>query len=311
MMRTTSAYLALALLAFSSGEASAKSPKKPAKDIHEIILKADSLVVRESPMKDAEILFKSNKRDDILSLSNSIDVVVPKPGKWFHCMCIGAPEITLYKHRKPILSLTNHHGRSIRSAIWDSDVEIANADKWIKWFDDRKISFVREEVEEAKAQAFQSSRDWDKWNDSMPVPLRSVYHISKNEIGLTSLEPLAKALEDGIPDQNLRILALLNWFGSGAGPWSGFPSYEEIAEKLLLRYDTKNLLSAVRSVNTSPAQTEGAARLFGGWAFSKERPNDLSQLDPALKAKFWDFTKNTQDKDKLGRAQRAFGLQAH
>ncbi len=109
-----------------------------------------------------------------------------------------------------------------------------------------------------------------------------------------------------MPDRGERVLALLEWFGSGSGPWSGFPSYESAAENLLLDYSTIDIISATRSNKLSPTQTEGAARLFAGWSFTRQRPEGLKELPEALKKELWFHSQNTKDKDKLRRARGAF-----
>lgn len=121
-----------------------------------------------------------------------------------------------------------------------------------------------------------------------------------------NLTPLREALAREIPDKNDRLLALFSWFGSGAGPWSGFPSYETVAEKLLLEYSTSELLDAIEGKGLTLAQTEGVARLFGGWDFSRRRPNDRQLLPTDLKAHLLEHSLTSSDQDKRHRALRAF-----
>jgi hypothetical protein len=100
---------------------------------------------------------------------------------------------------------------------------------------------------------------------------------------------------------------LLEWFGCGAGPWSSYPAYEVAAEELLLDYPTTRLVAALESAVLSPAQKEGAARLFASRPSRKAMvPPDLNCLSDSVKQMLWDHTKNTQDGDKIRRATRAF-----
>lgn len=140
----------------------------------------------------------------------------------------------------------------------------------------------------------------------MPSVLIPVWSDALRQFGSVEVVPLRAALERGLLDEGERILALLEWFGSGAGPWSGFPSYEEAAEELLLGYSTARIIKAMESTRLSPAQLEGAARLFAGWSFGKQRPQGLSELPDALRRILWRHVGDTQDKDKLDRATRAF-----
>ena len=93
----------------------------------------------------------------------------------------------------------------------------------------------------------------------------------------------------------------------GAGPWSGFPSYEEIAEKLLLEYPTPELIASAETETLTEPQLEGAARLFGGWPFGQSRPADSKALPAPLKKKLLDHSLKSTDEDKLLRARSAFG----
>jgi hypothetical protein len=121
-----------------------------------------------------------------------------------------------------------------------------------------------------------------------------------------NVAPLRAPLAKGIPNLHERIRALLTWFGSGAGPWSGFPGYEEVAEDLLLDYSTSDILAAMDEAPLTEAQTEGAARLFGGWTFSQKRPEDRKKLPANWKQTLLAHSLKSTNDDKRGRAERAF-----
>jgi len=92
------------------------------------------------------------------------------------------------------------------------------------------------------------------------------------------------------------------WFGSGAGPWSGFPGYEEIAEKLLRQYPTTELIRAVESRNLTNQELEGAARILGGWT---PIPDD-TPIPAELRRTLLDHCLKSSDQDKVERARKAF-----
>jgi hypothetical protein len=75
--------------------------------------------------------------------------------------------------------------------------------------------------------------------------------------------------------------ALLSWFGSGAGPWSGYPSYEGLAEGLLVRLG----LDVAREVTMRPpagpdieAVMRGAARLFSSWNLAAHQKSAVGDV---------------------------------
>jgi hypothetical protein len=272
-------------------------------DLRKILAEADRIVVKGSPRPDAWTLLESTEKKDLEELMESL--VLKTPTHWFHCMCDGTPAIYVYERGRQRLELTNHHGQSIRCSLWDSDVHISDPEKWLYWFDHRGIPGPRQEFENLRTQEKQAQRDRDKWLAAMPEPIRPVWSGSLGQFGSVNIAPLRASLERDIPDEGQRILVLLEWFGSGAGPWSGFPSYETAAEELLFGFSTASILASVGSAQLSPAQTEGAARFFAGWSFGRRRPEDLKRLPGALKRVLWHRTKDTQDKDKLHRAKRA------
>lgn len=273
-------------------------------DLRKILAEADKIVVKASPTRLSRILFESTDKKDLEDLWRSL--VLKPPTEWFHCMCDGTPALYVYESGRELAEITNHHGLSIRCSLWDSDVRITDTEKWLSWFDSRRISGPREEVETMRAHRAQSMQDWEKWLAGMPKALRTVWSNALAEFGSVDLDPLWTELERSMPGSVERILALLEWFGSGAGPWSGFPSYESAAENLLLGFSTVDLIAATQSTRLSPAQTEGAARLFAGWSFAQKRPEGLRELPDALKKNLWLHTQNTNDKDKFFRARGAF-----
>ena len=276
-------------------------------DLYNIFARASKIIVRRSPKEDAATLFESTDRKDLDDLQRSL--LLDPPTEPFHCMCIGSPALYLYGPDGERVELTNHHGLSVRCSLWTSDVRVNNSEKWVSWFDRRGMSGPRQEFEENCAQKERAKRDWDQWLTAMPKAIVPVWPYSLGKFSLADinldLTPLRAALEREVPNETSRILALLHWFGSGAGPWSGCPYYEEAAEKLLLGYPTARIVEAIQSSSVGPTQTEGAARLFGSWEFQEQRPGGLREIPDTLKEALWTHVKGTNDTDKL-RAARAF-----
>lgn len=273
-------------------------------DLDQVLARAVRVVVKSSPMEGAAILFESTDRQDLDDLRSSL--TLDPPGEWFHCMCNGSPALYVYQPNGELTLLTNHHGVTLRSSLWSSDVRISDPEKWLSWFDHRGIPGPRQEVEAAAVRAEASKAARARWRAAMPRAIVPGWSAAVNEWGSVDIAPLHKALERDIRSEQQRILALLEWFGSGAGPWSGFPAYEAAAEDLLLKYPTTAIVEAIEASSISPAQTEGAARLFGGWGFRRQRPAGLNELPQALKRRLWTHVKATEDQDKLDRARRAF-----
>ena len=298
----TLAFSAL-LVACNTADKKDERPVESAK-LAALIEQADKIVVSESPMKDAKVLFSSTAPKDIAEFNDALTVLPPKG--WFHCMCIGTPAVRLYRGDTELALVTNHHGRSIRCSLWTSDAMLKDPEKWLLWFDARKMAEPRKEVDDMAARAKQGEVSYARWLGAMPKSVRPLWaRATRNETS-PNVKPLRSAIAKEFPDMRERVLTLFTWFGSGDGPWSGFPSYETAAEELLLDIPTADLIAAVETDNLTVAQLEGAARLFGGWDFSQRRPDDRKTLPAALKKKLLDHSLKSTDDDKLGRAKNAF-----
>jgi hypothetical protein len=254
-------------------------------------------------MKDAKVLFTSTAPKDFAEFNDALTVLPPK--EWFHCMCIGTPAVRLYRGDTELALVSNHHGRSVRCSLWTSDAMLKDPEKWLQWFDARNMPELRKEVEEMAAGAKQGELSYARWRAAMPKSVRPFWEQATRDETSPNVEPLRAALAKEFPDTRQRILALFSWYGSGDGPWSGFPSYEIAAEELLLDMPTPDLVAAAQTDNLSDPQLEGAARLFGGWHFSQRRPDDRKTCPATLKKKLLDHSLQSKDEDKLGRAKNA------
>jgi hypothetical protein len=274
------------------------------KDIARLINRADKIVILQEPSDDSVVLFESSDRRDLDELKEAIRV--ERPTQFMHCECDGTPAIFLYAKGRKIGQITNHHGKLIRCNLWDSDAILMDTEAFLQWFDARNIPGPRKE----NPGELQRDKNWrvheQKWTDAMPRALKP-YWPEMRQGYILVVTPLQSDLAIEMGDKDARILALLAWFGSGAGPWSGFPLYEYVAEKMLLDYTTADLLVAIERKQLDVRQTEGAARLFGGQTFSLQRPDDLRLLPAELKARLLKHTLESSDQDKRSRAQQAFG----
>jgi hypothetical protein len=273
-------------------------------DLPRLIDRTDKLVVFQEPRDGSVVLFESADRRDLDTLKAALRV--ERPEKYVHCVCNGSPAIIFYSNGEKIGEVTNHHAKLLRCSLWESDAPIADREAFLKWFDDRNIPGPRKEYEDGLRRAKESEEQDRKWVEAMPLSLRPHWSAMR-QYRVADLTPLRNALAEQIPETSARILALYSWYGSGAGRWSGYPGHEDIAEKMLLEYSTAELLAAVESRELTEAQTEGVARLFGGWLFSVRRPNDLGLLPAELKARLLKHSLTSADEDKRGRAQHAFG----
>lgn len=269
-----------------------------------LIRQADKIVVYEGPMDGSPILFISTNPKDIAEFNDALNVIRPKTE--FSCACFGTPAVRLYKGNSELALITNHHGFSVRCSLWESDAELKDSDQWLKWFDKHNIPGPRREYDDSAERAKKAKVSYQHWIAAMPKSIGPLWNKANNNPASVDVTILRPAIIEEFSDPHQRALALFSWYGSGAGPWSGYPSYEHVAEKLLFDISIPELIAAAEEENLTEAQLEGAARLFGGWEFSRWHAEEQKLLPAALKKRLLDHSMKSSDEDKLGRAHHAF-----
>lgn len=297
--------VALALLALTPPlVANAKSRQEQISDLFILIDQADEMVVYSEGFKREFVVYRSSKRKDFDELKSAI--TLKRKGGPFVCACMDGPEIALLKNKKEIAAVWNHEGTAIGSSVWKGDWENSDADRWLRWFDARGMKSAREFFNQMQSEYRKAAVDERRWLEAMPSSLKPLWPNALSQyhppMEFPDLKPLDAALVKQYPDTQDRIRALLTWFGSGAGPWSGFPGYEEIAAKLLRQYPTAELISAVERANLTDQELEGAARILGSWTPIP----DPTQIPAELRRTLLDHCLKSSDQDKLGRAKKAF-----
>ena len=277
-----------------------------------LIERADKVEVYTSyTYKRTAVLYSSTYRKDISALKDALSIE-PPDGGIFLCTCLPSLELVLYRNGKELASVGVLPEGAIHTSLWDSDAKIQDADKWLRWFDDRRITAPREQHEREKAEAEQDRAAEERWIAAMPQGLRPIWPKVMDQMMAGGIpqdpdtKPLEEELAKEILDEPRRIRALMSWYGSGTGRWSGYPIYEDVAAEMLLRYQTAQLLAAVESVALNEQETEGAARLFGSWQFGNRRPDDHALIPKDLRRALLEHCLKSTDADKLGRARRAF-----
>jgi hypothetical protein len=100
-------------------------------------------------------------------------------------------------------------------------------------------------------------------------------------------------------------VALLHWFGSGAGQWSGFPCYEDLPESLLVALGTKAILAAVSKRPIDEPTLGGLARYFGSFEHRKKRRADLRSVPPELRDRMTALLEHHGDEGNIERLRSA------
>jgi len=154
-----------------------------------------------------------------------------------------------------------------------------------------------------------------RWLLVMPASIRRVWDVDQQfRMGMNpygkKLADLKDALQAEIPDRDVRIRRLLVLYGSGVGPWSGFPAYEDITDVLLQDFPTEQVVAVAQAPNANDALLEGAARYLAGWDSRHRYPQGLALIPAQLKVRLLEHTLHSgdpEDQDRRERAMHAFG----
>lgn len=307
-------------------EAPKTHPVRPA-ELRATIVHASKIVVYDSTPAistdgadvPARVLYSSDSAKDILELSDAI--VIERPESWFRCACIPPIEIVLSRDGEKLGVISVYQELTIGFSRWSSDARIKDEERLLRWFDARGITGPRRSVEEIRAREKAEQAASDRWLSAMPSTLRplwpklmrdSQWWSDPQAAVATSVRKLKPDLEREFPDPQKRVLALFAWFGSGAGPWSGYPAYEDIAAQLLLVYQPAELLSGFQVATLTDSEMEGAARFFSeycyGYAFCPPEERKLSRLLPdEIKKNLLEHVLKGNDQDNVDRARRSLG----
>jgi hypothetical protein len=229
------------------------------------------------------------------------------PETFGHCMCCGDPHLELYAGDRLAATVGYHHGLAIRWDAWKHDAQLKEPGRLLDWLAARGVDGPRREAERMKERAEESRLQAERWLAATPECLRPFWGEMGNDRDPDLHRRLLDALRAAIPAAEGQALALFAWFGSGAGPWSGYPSYESVPERLILHYPTRFLVAVLTGCEPTEAQWHGAARYFGGWEFRRARKGDRGLLPPGLKQRLLEAARSTGVRDNAERAERAFG----
>lgn len=258
-------------------------------------------IAEVSELGGAELLALDDP-EDVRTLSRLLAIVPSTEA--FHCMCPGDQAIEFSRGRRPV-TVTLHHGRSIRWERWDSDALLADGEALLRWLAGKGAPGPLLEWESDRRRAEETNLAWQAWQRVAPPEIVSflpdLMPSVNPEYPSEQLLRSEEALRAAHPQERQAILVLLEWFGSGEGPWSGFPSYESVAEALLLRHPTEAIVAAIGDAELPPARAEGAARLFASWWFNRMRPGEARALPRDLKRRLREHVDAGGDPDKAAR----------
>lgn len=131
----------------------------------------------------------------------------------------------------------------------------------------------------------------ERWRSGAPPCVQALPEETWMECesdGTAEAERLRPVVERAYPRAEARALALLTWYGSGLGPWTGAPAYESVAARLLVAVPRDALLAALAgAAELSTEQLEGASRFFAMERWLRRSSAAAPRLPDALRLRLW------------------------
>ena len=294
--------IALAFSALAPCSAQQTSKQAELSELFALIDRADEMVVYSEGFKREFVIFRSTHRKDFNELKTAISLK-PRGGP-SNCACIDGPEIALLSKNEEVAAVWNHEGTAIGSSVWQGEWENADPERWLHWFDSRGITSAREEFNEKREQLKNAAAAEKRWQRAMPSSIKPLWENALKQYDAIQgrypeVQSMDSALQQQYPDTNKRIQALMNWYGSGTGPWSGTPPSEAIVVMLLKQYPTASLIQVARAKNLTPQELEGASRFLAG---TPSIPEDVRQ-------RLLEHCLGSSDRDEVEWAKRVFAAE--
>ncbi|MFE3526886.1 hypothetical protein ACFXOD_35965 [Streptomyces sp. NPDC059161] len=229
----------------------------------------------------------------------------------FHCMCLGDVRFEVFDRAGERLAVVVlHHGATLRWGQWESDAVLADGRLLLAWLDGHGMPGPMRQFEADRLRAEEGAEEGRNWLAAMPAGLEGttdrILDLSRTggrpSPGL--LAELTDRLQLTFPDPVERVLALLDWYGSGSGRCSGYPVHEGVPGELLGRVPIADLLAGLADPRAEERHDAGAVRHLVGWKTRPRQKRDVAGLPEPLRARLLAHARRSGDSDKQSRAER-------
>lgn len=290
---------------------STSSPSAPTDDaLAALLLSAQHAEVRAPAAGDqAARTLLTVSGHDLTALRHAMRL---SPGPGGHCMCAGDLELAVLGPDGDWTKISLHHGYTMRwKGPWSwPDVAFADPEGFMAWLADHGVTLYLDMEVEAQARQREEQAQRTRWLAATPACLRE--RLDVLEVGaLGGPAPGSPRVLEAITelratsDPSTVVIALLRWFGSGVGRWSGYPTYENVPEALLVTLGTAQVLAGITGRELDTAALSGLARYFGSWEYRKERRAELRSVPQELRDQLVAHVRANLDEGDVQRLESA------
>ncbi|MCE9565889.1 MAG: hypothetical protein K8U57_28025 [Planctomycetes bacterium] len=234
--------------------------------------------------------------------------IVEDPESFGHMMSLEAHRLELWANDQLLTTLGMLYWIAIRwDRVWKHDAWLSNRLRFEEWLFSHGITEARQQREADEQRHAEDERNRQRWVEAIPSCLLPLWPEQLQDLS-PDIPTIRRQLENAVPDPFERVRVLSVWLGSGAGPWSGYPAYESLVEKLLLEYPIAMLIGATQTSAANETQLLGIARLLGGWNFGQKRKKDRSHCPEPLRERLYTVVQGQGIRDNIERFRHAFNL---
>jgi len=232
--------------------------------------------------------------------------IIEDPEQFGHLMSIESHRLEFWAGDECLSGLGVLYWFALRwHSVWKNDAVLANPRRFEDWLQRHGIPDATQQREADERRAEVQQRQIERWEQALPPCLATLWPDRLGDMN-PDVSSARQLLEEAVPDPVEQARVLFAWFGSGAGPWSGYPAYESVPESMLLDYPIEILVRAVDRADVTDAQILGAARFFGGWTFGQRRKRDRASCSASLRQQMATLVERQRITDNVERFRRAF-----
>ena len=256
------------------------------RDLASVLQRARGAVFSGKSGRDGDQLERALLIVDQSDLASLREAMRLAAGPGPHCMCSGDMELTI-TGEGVFERITLHHGYTLRwPGAWEwCDVALADPDAFAKWLAERGVSRYLDEHAQRSSEHARRQVEVERWITAVSAPIRTrvAALIDADYFALQApahpeVVAYVAALRGALGADEHVALALLRWYGSGVGRWSGFPVHETLPESMLEALGLARVLDAVMARPIDGDALSGLARYFAMAKPRKKRCREFQRL---------------------------------
>ena len=258
-------------------EALEKLPKPTNDNLRQLFADIDSIVIKESGVYNDKamsnkVVLTLTEQDKVKRFSELLEIDESNTG--FYCMCLGTYAIELYSNEKLKATVGFHHGVSIRYSMWNGDAELALSDQLLEFLNEQGLTKPLQDRLDEKRDMEADRIAEREWLEIAPKCF-TTYWTQINSFDQNYFPSLITDINTEIPNRKEQIIILLQTFGKTENFWTAYPSYEELPNKVLKTFDTKEIIETYLSSDRNYKTRKGLGRFLCSFEFKKTRKKHL------------------------------------